>query len=184
MPNHCRRVEATPSCHRSRRRQLDSIAPRPSLQPASLGLRQARQQLSGFLLVGPALSPISLHWAEFPDGPRSTATSPSTMPTPSPSDGKADPDTIIAAAARGHQTSAAVLSSTMSMIAQCRHSSASCSDRLGTSPLGITVTFANSLRACHHTPLISQLDLPWRARKVRRMSYVREVLQPGDVVAP
>jgi len=76
---------------------------------------------------------------------------------------------------------AAILSSTMSMIAQCRHSSASCSDRLGTSSLGITVAFANSLRAWHHIPL-SQLDLPWRARKVRRMSYVREVLQPGEEI--
>src|SRR5215208_3483055 len=76
---------------------------------------------------------------------------------------------------------ASIFSSTMSMIAQCRHSSASCSDRLGTSSLGITVTFANSLRAWHHTPL-SQLDLPWRARKVQRMSYVREVLQPGEEI--
>src|SRR5215218_667000 len=76
---------------------------------------------------------------------------------------------------------AAILSSTMSIIAQCRHSSASCSDRLGTSSLGITVPFANSLRAWHHTPL-SQLDLPWRARKVQRMSYVREVLQPGEEI--
>src|SRR5215207_8961415 len=72
---------------------------------------------------------------------------------------------------------AAILSSTMSIIAQCRHSSASCSDRIGASPLGITVTFANSLKAW-----LSQLDLPWRARKVQRMSYVREVLQPGEEI--